>query len=130
MRAALHVIATVVLLPYIALAAGFLLLGQAISRGSLLSILDALLSQFLWIVPWGAIGMAVAIFLVAALGLSPGSRWLGGACLFVIAAACLVIIVVMPTAPMSPGQWLFLLPCALVLLFGGWLCRVEWLARP
>ena len=43
MRAALHVLATIVVVPYVVLASAFVILRHAISRGSLWSVLDALL---------------------------------------------------------------------------------------
>jgi hypothetical protein len=125
MRAAMHVVATLMLLPYIALAIGFVLLGQVAASKSLPSLFATLLAQALWLMPWGLIGLAAVICVVAALGISTRLRWLGGWCLCAIAAACLLVIIVMPTAPMSFGQWLFVAPCGLVLLFGAWLGRAE-----
>ncbi|HET7063916.1 MAG TPA: hypothetical protein VFI49_06525 [Rudaea sp.] len=47
MRGALHLLCTLVLLPYLLLAAWFLILGDAISAGSLASFLTTLLSHAL-----------------------------------------------------------------------------------
>ena len=44
MYAALHVFATIVVLPYVVLAIGFVILGHSISSGSLLSFFDTLLA--------------------------------------------------------------------------------------
>jgi hypothetical protein len=125
MRATMHVVATLMLLPYIALAAGFVLLGQVAAGKSLPSLFATLLAQALWLMPWGLIGLAAVICVVAALGFSVRLRWLGGCCLCAIAAACLIVIIVTPTAPMSSGQLLFVAPCGLVLLFGAWLGLAE-----
>ena len=82
MRSVLHVLATITLAPYFLLAAGFVLLGQAISSGSLWSFLDTLLMQATWLIPWGMIGLAASFLILAALGLHSRSRWIAGVLLF------------------------------------------------
>ena len=128
MRGALHVLGTIVLVPYVALAAGFALLGHAIASDSLGGFLGTLLSQALWLVPWGLIGSIVAVALVAALGLSARLRWLGGLCLCLIAAGCLTVVLVVTTSRIGLPELIFLLPCMAVLFFGAWLAVVEWCA--
>jgi len=120
MRAVFHLVGVVVLLPYLALASAFLILGHAIASGSLLGILDRLLNHALWIVPWGIIGAAVVIVAVALLGVIPGTRLIGAACLGALAAASLVVILVIGSSPIDVGQALFLVPCAAVLVFAAW----------
>src|SRR5207342_3319603 len=93
MRGALHLLCTLVLLPYLLLAAWFLILGDAISGGSLASFLTTLLSHALWLIPWGLLGFTAGIVAVAALGMIEGMRWLGGLCLFVLAGGCLFIVI-------------------------------------
>ena len=122
MRGALHVLATVVLLPYVALAAAFLLLGNVIAGGSLLSMLGRLLAHATWIIPWGIIGAACAIVAIALLGIIPGYHRLGGLVLGVLAVSSLLAIVFMTGRPaMDASQLLFLSPCVAVLGFGAWL---------
>jgi hypothetical protein len=53
----MHLLCTLVLLPYLALAAWFLILGDAIAGGSLASFLATLLSHALWLMPWGLLGL-------------------------------------------------------------------------
>lgn len=125
MRGALHLLCTIVLLPYLMLAAWFLILGDAIAGGSLASFFTTLLAHALWLVPWGLLGFAAAIFGVMALGLIESVRWLGGICLFVLAAGCLLVVVGANTSGIDLGELLFLLPCLAVLFFGAWLAIVE-----
>ena len=120
MRAVLHVLATIALLPYLVLASGFLILGHALSGGSLLSFFGILLAHAAWIIPWGLIGVACAIVLVAVLGIVPRFRWLGGLCLCLLAAASLAVIIFMTSAHVGWSELLFLFPCMLALIFGGW----------
>jgi hypothetical protein len=74
------------------LAAWFLILGDAIAGGSLLSFFSTLLSHALWLVPWGLLGFVAAIFGIMALGLIRNVRLLGGISLFVLAAGCLLVV--------------------------------------
>jgi hypothetical protein len=121
MRGALHVVATLALVPYLLLAAAFLLLGHTIAAGSLWSALDRLLAHALWIVPWGALGFAVIVLTVAIVGAYPPTRRLGGALLAALAAGALVVLVTLNSGPLEAGQVVFLVPCALALAYGAWL---------
>lgn len=114
---------TLVLVPYLALAAAFLLLGAAIARsgGSIWSIFDSLLHQALWIVPWGLIGAAGLIIAIATLGVFPESRRIGGACLAALAAGSIIVLVTMDSSGLDAGSLTFLAPCAGVLVLGLWL---------
>ena len=125
MRAVLHILAVLVLLPYLALAAGFLIIGHAISGGSLLSFFEKLLTHATWIVPWGVIGAGVVIVVLTVLGILSDLRWLGALLLSVLAAVCLAVILVVPSSLPDAGQILFLAPCAGVLAFSAWLWRRE-----
>ena len=125
MRGALHLLCTIVLLPYLMLAGWFLILGDAIAGGSLASFFTTLLAHALWLFPWGLLGVAAAILGVIALGLIESIRWLGGLCLFLLAAGCLLVVVGADASALEIGQLLFLLPCFAVLFFGAWLAVVE-----
>lgn len=129
MRGAMHLLCTLVLLPYLALAAWFLILGDAIAGGTLASFLGTLLSHALWLFPWGLLGIAAGIVTVAALGMIEGVRWLGGLCLFVLAGGCLVIVIAGNPSAIGAGELLFLLPCFAILAFGGWFAAAELRAR-
>ena len=125
MRAALHLLCTIMLVPYLLLAAWFLILGDAIAHGSLASFLTTLLSHALWLMPWGLLGFTAGIIGVAALGVIEGARWLGGLCLFILAGSCLFIVITGNPSAVGPGELLFLLPCFAILIFGGWLALAE-----
>ena len=125
MRSVLHVLATITLAPYFLLAAGFVLLGQAISSGSLWSFFDTLLMQATWLIPWGMIGLAAFFLILAALGLHSRSRWIAGVLLFLIAFASIAILIMMDRSPLDAGALLFLSPCVAAAVFGAWLAIVE-----
>jgi hypothetical protein len=125
MREALYLLATLVLLPYVLLATGFILLGHVLLGGTLLSLFDALLAAALWLIPWGLLSFAAAVLALLTLGLSDRLRWLGGLCLSLIACGCTATILLMSSAPIEPGQLLFMLPCIMIVIFGGWLAYAE-----
>lgn len=125
MRGALHVVATLAVIPYLLLAAAFLVGGHAIAAGSLWDALDTLLAHALWIVPWGAIGFVVVMITVAVVGAYPPTRRLGGLMLAGLAAGALVVLVTLGSGPLDAGQLAFLVPCALALAWGAWLARNE-----
>lgn len=122
-RGALHVLATLATVPYLLLAAAFAIGGQTIGAGSVWNALAVLLAHFLWIVPWGAVGFAVVLVVVAVLGAYPPTRRLGGALLALLAGIALAVIVALHSGPLDGGQLLFLAPCALALACGAWLAR-------
>jgi hypothetical protein len=68
MRVASYLLATCVLLPYVLLATAFVVLGHVVSGGTLLSLFDALLRAALWLIPWGLLAFAAAVFALLALG--------------------------------------------------------------
>jgi len=121
MHLTLHVLSSIVLLPYIALAAWFLLLGDLIATGSIVSMFGRLLQHATWVIPWGVLGFLAGFLALLAMGLDDRLRRLGGLCLFALAAGCLYIVIVGSSSPLDPGQWLFLLPCFTVLACGAWL---------
>lgn len=130
MRVASYLLATCVLLPYVLLATAFVVLGHVVSGGTLLSLFDALLRAALWLIPWGLLAFAAAVFALLALGLSDRLLWLGGLCLSLIACGCTAVILLMSTTPIEPGQLLFMLPCIMIVIFGAWLAYAELRAAP
>ena len=125
MRAALYLVATLVLIPYLLLAAAFVLLGSAIAAGTLAGFLAALLRFALWLMPWGALAGIAALCGLAALGLVERTRRLGALVLSALPGACLVIIAFGDGRGFDAGAALFLTPCALVALSAAWLALSD-----
>jgi hypothetical protein len=125
MRVVIHLLATVILIPYFLLAGGFLLFGYAIAGGSLLKLFESMLSAAFWVLPLGLF-VCVAVFAaLTLLGTNDRTRWLASACVCVLAASSLFVIVAMPSGPLDSGQVLFLLPCALAAFGSGWIAISE-----
>ncbi len=127
MRIALHILCVVVVLPYLALAVGFLLLGHAMASGSLLGFVESLLYKAIWLVSWRGLVIVGAVLLVTALGFSARTRWLGAACVCLVAAGCAIVILVIGVDSLS--QLLFLAPCVGSAVGAGWLAAEEWPSR-
>lgn len=107
----LHVLSTMIVAPYVVLALGFLLAGRMIASGSIWQALDLMLSAFLWLVPWGAIGFMLATVALAGLGVAAGYRRIASAILAAVAVATLLVLILMPTRWPGAGELLFLAPC-------------------
>ena len=129
MRGALFLLAVVVALPYALLAGAFILLDQAISAGKLWAVLTTLLSQALWIVPWGMLGFACASVGLAVLGLVPRTRGLGGLLLCLIASASIAVLLFKSASALDMSEAIVLLPCLAVAVYGGWLAYAAWRSR-
>ena len=125
MRPLLHVLSVLMLLPYLVLAVAFLLLGRLIASGGLLGILGELLDQFIWIVPWGLLGFVVMVLTLVGLGFGARTLWFAGLLVGLLATGSLLVILLVPSGAVDGGQLLFLLPCALALGLGFWICLAE-----
>ena len=84
-RGFLHVLATLVVAPYAAIAAMLLVVGHSIAQGELWSVVDTLLMHALWILWGGAIAFVLAIVAIAVLGAVPRTRALGATILAALA---------------------------------------------
>jgi len=122
---ALHVLAALLLAPYLALAIVFLVFGHATSRGSFLGFLDTLLQHAAWIIPWGILGFGVAMIALATLGIVRETRAFAAALLCALAIASPVILVAVSGSRMDADVIFFLLPCVAVAIFGAWRVKEE-----
>ena len=125
MHGALHIVCTIVLLPYTALAIAFALIGQMAASKSLGALLWTLLTQIEWIIPWGFLAFVAAFVAIAALGLVARLRWLGHLCLFVLAMVSLLAIMLLTGGGIGLDELIFLVPCIAVLAYSGWRALVE-----
>jgi hypothetical protein len=128
MRAFLHLLSIVLVLPGVALAGAFLILGHAIAAGSLFGFLAQLLAVFLWLIPWGLLATLVALLALVIGGLSERYRWLAALCVAALAvlSTTVVLALTMANSNFSPGQLWFFLPAAVSAAVGAWLAVSEW----
>ena len=110
----LHFTASVLVLPYVALAGFFLLVGEAARAKGLIALLDVALFQASWIFRWGIYSIPLLWLVLVLAGFVTRFRRMGALIVCLLATGSLLILVVLQTSPMEPGQLLFLIPCLAV----------------
>lgn len=120
MPALLHVLATLLVAPYAALAVFFLAVGRVASTKGLWEILDAALLSFNAIMSWGIYTFAAVVVAVAAMGCFDRTRAAASAALAALAGVSLLILLFHRTTPVEAGELVFMLPCLAALAYGIW----------
>ena len=85
MHAILQTIGAIVILPYLALAAGFLLIGDVARAKGLAGIFDVVFHHFDWIVRWGIYGFVLLWIVFVIMGFFDQSQRFTALCLFLLA---------------------------------------------
>jgi len=124
-RAILHVLCVIVLLPYLLLAACFLMLDRAIGTGSLPGFLDTLLTLAVLILSWVGVAIIAALLLLMLLGISARTREIAAALTCLGGVASVIVLVTLNPSTVRPSHVLFLVPCVLALGGAGWLAATE-----
>ncbi len=120
MKALLHAVGAVVVLPYVALALFFLFIGEVAKAKGLLALLDIALFHANWFALWGLYAIAILWVCLVASGFVPSFQRTSSLCLCLIAAASLLVVVSL-SAIHSIGEVIFLLPCVAVAAISAWL---------
>jgi hypothetical protein len=84
-----------------------------------------LFTDALWVLQWGIYAAGAGVVALTLLGIVPRYRWLGALCLAVLATASALSIAIVPRRTFGLWEWLYLVPCIAVLLFGLWRFRME-----
>jgi hypothetical protein len=126
MRALLHLVSILLLLPNLVFAAGFLLLGHAIGGATIFAFFERLLSDALTLMTWGVFAIGAVFLAILIGGFFVQTRWLAASCIAILSAGSLAVLIVLGSGPYSFGQWLFLLPGFLALCISGWLAYADW----
>lgn len=128
MRALLHLLSVILVLPGVALAGAFLILGHAIASRSLPGFFGELVAAALWLIPWGVLGIGAALVLLLLAGASPRYRWLGGLCVLLLAlgSTCVLLALTSAHAGIAAGDLWFHLPALAGAAIGAWLLSSEW----
>jgi len=90
--ALLHVLATLVVAPYAALAVGFLAVGRVAASKGLWEILDVVFQSFVALMSWGIYAFAAVILLIAATGCISAARVAASIALAALAGLSLLIL--------------------------------------
>jgi hypothetical protein len=123
----LHLLSIILVLPGIVLACAFIILGRAIATKSLLGLFGQLLTDAVWLIPWGVLAACAAVLLVALGGFFVQTRWLAGLCVAILGIGSIVIVLVLAISHshISLGQLLFFVPAGVASGIGLWFAVVE-----
>ena len=121
MHAFLHTLGTLVVLPYLLLAAAFLLIGEVAKARGLIAVIDVVVNHANWILLWGIYAAAAFLVLLIVAGFLPSFQRISAAGLFLIALGSLSVICTLHSTRIGLGEITFLLPCIAVLVMSAWL---------
>ena len=127
MRPLLHLISVALVLPVLALASLFVVLGRAIAAGSALSFLDQLLAHAVLLIPWGLLAASAVLILIALGGLFVRTRWLAGLCVAILGLGSTVVVLVLTVgnSDSSLEELPFFIPGIVASSIGAWLALTE-----
>ena len=121
MRALLQTLATLVVLPYVLLAALFLLIGEAAKTRGLFELVDVAAAHASWIFQWGIYVFALLYVALLLLAFLPRLRRTGALCVSLVAVGSILVICILPSTAIRFGEFLFLVPCIAAAVLGAWL---------
>ena len=120
MHGLMHLLASILVVPYLALAGLFLLIGEVARTKGLFAVLDVALEHALWILGWGIYLLPLLWLILAASGAVPRLQKAAALILGFLAACSLVVIVTLQSSPIELGQVLFLGPCLGIVAVSIW----------
>jgi len=121
MHAFLHTLGTLVVLPYLLLAAAFLLIGDVARTRGLFALIDVVANHANWIFRWGIYGFPVFLVAFVVAGFLPSLQRISAVGLFLIALGSLGVICTLHSTRIGLAEVTFLLPCIAVLGVSVWL---------
>ena len=121
MHALIHLLASILVVPYLALAGLFLLIGEVARTKNLFALLDVALEHALWILGWGIYLLPLLWLVLAASGAVPQFQKAAALVLGLLASSSFAAIVTLESSPIELGQVLFLAPCLGVVAGSIWL---------
>jgi len=121
------VFSVALVLPILALASAFVILGRAIAAGSLLGLFDQLLADSVWLIPWGVLGAGATLLVIAVGGLFVRTRWLAGLSVAILGLGSTVIVIVLTQgrSDASFDQVPFFIPGVFASCIGAWFTLTE-----
>ena len=127
MRALLHLISVILILPVLGFAAAFSILGHVIAAGSLLRMFLQVIDDAAWIMPWGLLGAAFILLVITLGGFLARTRWLAGLCVAILGVVStgLVLLLTWRNAGFTLDQVPFFVPGLLGAGIGTWFAFIE-----
>lgn len=127
MRSLLHLLSVILVLPSVALASAFIILGRAIATQTLFGVMGQLLSDALWLIPWGLLAGFATFLLIAVGGLFVQTRRIAGLCVAILGIGSLAISIALMLShtKVMTGQLLFFVPAVAASSIGIWLACFD-----
>lgn len=126
MRLLLHLLSLILVLPSVALAGAFAILGHAIATQSLLGFLGELLAAALWLIPWGLLATGAVLLALVLGGMSTRFRWLAALCIVALAIGSTVVVLALTAhSGFSTEQLWFFAPAVVSTSVALWLTVIE-----
>ena len=116
LHALLHSVCAIVVVPYIALALFFVVVGQVARSKGILEVIDTLWNNFYYFIGWGIYVVPVLWICLIAMGFVSSLQRAGSLCLFVLSTGSLIVIVIFPSTQIELGHLLFFAPCIAVII--------------
>ena len=125
MRALLHLVSIILLLPSLVFSAAFVVLSRATEQTTLTAFFLRLIEDASNLLHWGLLATVISLILVAGAGFSVRFRWLAGIVVALLAATSAVLVVSLGSSPLTFGNALFFLPGFVSLCIGTWLAVTD-----
>ena len=127
MRSLLHLLSVMLVLPSVALASAFIILGRAIATQTLFGVIGQLLSDAVWLIPWGLLVGFAVVLLIALGGLFAQTRRTAGLCVAIrgIGSLAISIALMLSHTKVMTGQLLFFVPAVAASSIGIWLACFD-----
>lgn len=120
MRALLHAIGAVVVLPYVALALLFVFIGEVARARGLFALIDFVWNHVDWFFGWGIYAALALWICLVATGFVPRLQRASSLCLCVLALTSFLVVVTLSSTRAEIGGFIFLLPCVAVAAASAW----------
>ncbi len=119
LHAVLHLLCSVVVLPYVALALFYIFIGQLASSKGMLDLIENLWDKLWFYFTKGMFIAPVLWIVLVTMGFLPSFQRTGSICLLVLAVASLIVMFAI-SPDLEFGHILFLLPCVAVAGTSAW----------
>ncbi|EDY37318.1 hypothetical protein CPCC7001_196 [Cyanobium sp. PCC 7001] len=120
MRVVLHVLGSILVLPYAALALWFLVIGDIARSKGLFAVLETALNHLNGVLLWGIYLLPLLWLGLVVMGCVPRLQQPGALCLALLALASCLVVVSLSSTPVGLDDLVLLFPCLAVAVSSAW----------
>src|ERR1700685_2892522 len=125
MRAFLHLVSVILLLPSLFLSIAVAMLSHAIAQKSLLDFFLELFKEAGDLLKWGLLVLIPLLVLIVGAGFSSRFRWLAGMVVGLLAILSAASLIILSSSPVALDNLAFFVPGFISLCIGAWLALTE-----